>query len=269
MSDNVQFKMEPSGGETAKLDARDFVHQFDALLHALQEVGVAIDGEKSENVIYRIECLSTNSPATAEISPEVKFAAEFVNVKAWHDAFYSGLVAIREGAKEIHHAITAKCVQWLKKLASPIGEHVHRCFIAVDGREFVADAQFKRSLQQLDACDRVERMGFMKGMVERMNIHKDAKWFNLYPFVGPESVACRFLSKDKETAKASMGRYVRVHGDLHYHWREKWPFQITVSAIELLPVAEEMPKFSDLWGCAPDATGDKTSEQFIEDIRNG
>lgn len=269
MSDQIELRIEPSGGDTAKLDAHDFVQQFDALLRALEEVGVSMDGEKAEHVTYRIETLSTNSPATAGISAEMAFAVEAVNFRAWHDAFYDGLVSIREGIAEIPAMITAKCVQQLRRLAAPIGEHVHRGFITVEGRVFVADAQFKRNLQKLDASDRIERKSFMKGMVERMNIHHDSRVFTLYPYIGPESVQCKFLAKDKDKAKSSFGKYVRVHGDLKYHWREKWPFEISVSDIEILPIGEALPKFGDMWATVPDATGDKPSEQFIEDIRNG
>lgn len=269
MSETVQFRIEPSGGDTAKLDAHDFVLQFDALFRAIEEVGVSIDGEKAEHVTYRIEGLSTNSPATATISPELAFGADMVNFRAWHDALYDGLVSIRDGLNEIPRVITAKCVQFLRRFAAPIGEHVHRGFITVDGREFLADAQFKRNLQKLDSSDRVERKSFMKGMVERMNIHGDSKVFVLYPFVGPESVNCKFSAKDKENAKACFWQYVRVHGDLRYHWREKWPFEIAVSDIEILPNAEALPKFGDMWNTAPNATGGTSAEQFIENIRNG
>lgn len=267
MSEEIKLRIEPSGGDTAKLDATDFVQQFEALLKAIAEVGAAIDGQKSDNITYRIEELSTNSPATAGIVPELKFGAEYVNYEPWHTALYDGLQAIRNGVSEVPAAITARCVEWLRKLARPIGERVHRGTLFIGTREFVLDYEFKKQLQVLDASDRVERRGFMKGLVERMNIHRDNRVFTLYPFVGPESVQCRFTAKDKEQAKACFGKYVRVHGDLKYHWREKWPFEISVSSIEIVD-EEGIPTFSQMWNSLPEITGDKKSEEFIEEIRN-
>ncbi len=268
---HIELIIEPSGGEAAKVEAGDFVQQLDALLQSIKCVADAMDGSNAgRNVIYRLKTLSTNSPAFADIAPELVLGADQVDYGRWFFLFDDALKAIQRGAKELPSYITNKCIDALKALTRAIGSSVHRSRITIDDREtVVVDYQFKTNLFALKIGDRIERGSFIKGMVERMNIHSDNRTFTVYPFIGPESITCKFPAELKTQAMESFGGYARIHGDFHYHWQEKWPFEIHVKSIELLDLPAEIPRWDQLCGALPGATGDMSAEAFVEELRHG
>ena len=46
------------------------------------------------------------------------------------------------------------------------------------------------------------------------------------------------------------------------------PYEIEASSMQILPDTKELPSLYDLHGIAPNATGNKTTEQHIRDLRD-
>jgi hypothetical protein len=195
--------------------------------------------------------------------------SEKVNFPAIHDAAARGLDAILSGAKEIPATVTAGVFRHLKEFCSPIGGSVSTARFGVNGTLLNLDWQFKSQLSKIQAKDIIEKGMFIKGMLETANIHDFNRSFYLYPFRGPEKIRCVFSKDDKEKVKESFGKFIRVHGDFKYEWREKHPYEISVKEIEILPFEADVPDIRKIWGAAPRATGSLSTEDFIRDLRNG
>lgn len=70
-------------------------------------------------------------------------------------------------------------------------------------------------------------------------------------------------------AKESIGSYVSLSGKFYYDSESGvFPSTIKVRSIEIIPINLDPVTLMDIRGIAPDATGDKSSEQFIRDSRD-
>ena len=126
------------------------------------------------------------------------------------------------------------------------------------------------AVAKLDAEGRTERGMFIKGMIEAANIHESSRYFfYLYPNLGPQRVRCVFPAEHRELVRNAFGKFVRVHGDFKYGWRDRNPYEIKVKEIEILPGRAEIPDVRAFFGIAPDATGGVDTEDFMEELRHG
>jgi hypothetical protein len=265
--DKVKLTVVPSGGNSAKVSADDFLRQTEALVGALKAIAASTGKESAKDIRYRIDHLSANSPATISLFGEDFTFSDPFDFSGAHRLFKSALKAIAK-ATEIPAGITAAVLKHIRDLCVPIGGSVSTDEIEIDGETIVLDLAFRANVAKIQDLDRVERGMFIKGFVETMNIHDSNKTFFVYPVIGPEKVKCIFRQDLRDKAKDAFGKFVMVHGDFKYEWREKHPYEIAVTEIEFI---EEAVGFDGraLRGAAPDATGDLSAEEFIHRKRHG
>lgn len=107
------------------------------------------------------------------------------------------------------------------------------------------------------------------GKLEQINIHNGANTFRIYassPAVF--SVRCRFPQDLLGKVQKSLGEFVSVSGECLYRPGAPFPHRIEVHEMHVLPPSEKLPSLEDLYGIAPEATGDKTTEEFVKESRN-
>jgi transcriptional regulator with XRE-family HTH domain len=112
-------------------------------------------------------------------------------------------------------------------------------------------------------------MGSISGWLDKINIHRDENVFNIYPIVGPaKGVPCKFGKALEHEAVQAVSKFVDVWGRLEYNPVDSFPQEVNVHKIEVRPDRDGLPKLADLRGVAPEATGEKLSEDFIGDLRD-
>ncbi|MFO1488333.1 MAG: hypothetical protein U1F65_07635 [Verrucomicrobiota bacterium] len=267
-SEIIKMTVEASGGPAAKVIVDDFLKQSAALMGALKETAKILDGDKAESVRYRFDELSTNSPLMASYRGEVLNFSGAVNFPRIHETLEIGIEAILN-EKEIPRTVNAPVLKYLREFCGPIGNTVHVNRIAVNGHSVVLDSRFKANLANISTQDKVHRGMEIKGKIEAANIHaKSRTFFFLYPTRG-DKVRCLFSEDLRDQVVDCFGRFVRIHGDFKYAWRENHPYEVKVREIENLPDRSELPDIRKLFGAAPNATGELTAEEFIENMRYG
>jgi hypothetical protein len=65
-----------------------------------------------------------------------------------------------------------------------------------------------------------------------------------------------------------LDRYVCVNGKLRYKRLEDFPYAIDAEEIEIMPFDDELPNLFDIRGIAPNLTSGRTTEDFLEAIRD-
>ena len=107
------------------------------------------------------------------------------------------------------------------------------------------------------------------GWLEQINIHNRANTFKIYASLPSVfSVRCKFPQDLLEKVQNSLGTFVSVSGECFYRPDAAFPYKIDVREMDALPPSENLPSLDDLYGIAPDATGDKTTEEFVRESRN-
>lgn len=110
--------------------------------------------------------------------------------------------------------------------------------------------------------------GTVKGVVKKYSGVGDRLNFTIVPNLGAE-VKCVFPKALTERAAAAVEKNVRVDGEVRRYAGSMWPHEVSVSEIQVLKPDSELAKLSELKGIAPDATGDMSTADFINELRYG
>lgn len=109
-------------------------------------------------------------------------------------------------------------------------------------------------------------LGAVKGRVKRYNSHSETKYFYIHLILGVR-VKCIFNECLLADVSAAVNNNVTVTGRLKYHEGQLYPYELIAEKITINPDDGDLPTMTSLLGIAPQATGDKSSEDFIKDIR--
>ena len=129
------------------------------------------------------------------------------------------------------------------------------------------DNEFKKIMSHALAPEEFSK-GFIRGMLEYINIHQGKNVFRIYPDIGPVKISCHFSDKLMDAAITAVGKFVEVKGELKYKAVSQDPHEISVEEIEVMPEENALPSLYDLRGLVPNITGELTTEQFVRKIRD-
>jgi hypothetical protein len=267
MAAQARLVIEPIGGAEAKVVAEDFFRQAEALLDCIRFAGASQNAESAQAAKFRVISLSTSSPLDALFEPEDAPCAEVIDWNSAHHRAANSISLIQAGRRPSNDFIDRPFYDALVRFCTPIGETIRKSTIRLNGSTFIVDANFRVALNDIGTAKRVERGLFIKGVVEAMNIH-DSSHFFLYPSIGPSKLKCKFPKDKRDEYVRHMGKYVRVFGDFTYEFLETHPSEVHVTSVQSIPDESSIPKASDLWRIAPNATGTIRSELFVRKLRN-
>lgn len=225
--------------------------------------------ESSEKtVVFHVVHLSHASPAIIECEPVAEdMTASMVAL----DFVDRSLACVEEeNTQRLSHAVLSA----LEQLAESKPTTIERTEVRIigpdaeDERAYSLDDEFR---DRLSNARRVEErvVSTIDGRLEQINIHENANTFRIYISLPDFSyVNCEFQQNLFEKVQSSLGAFVSVSGECYYHPDAAFPYKMSVREMEILPPAGELPSLGDLYGIAPGATGDKSSEQFVRELRD-
>ncbi len=260
MDDTIELTIEGLVSEDGHVRLSDFLSQLSALRNALQQMeGLAGSGKQA---YYRVVALRHDSPATVVLERVALRQRAFTR-----SAIPALLGAVQEIASGEVINPDRKLLASIKALSKPVGKTVRSTRVRWGDlvEHFTPDLNIK--VQSLLAPESTA-MGSIAGMLERINFHASANRFHVYPLLGPKRVACLFPARLTDLAEQAVNRYVTVRGELRYRSGAKFPHEVDVSSIEVMPPEEDLPRLSELRGDAPDATSGLSAEEFVWKVRD-
>lgn len=234
--------------------------QFDAFLKAsAKDIG-------ADGAVFDVVALSHSSPALICCVPASRSIGDIPPSAIVNCVKEKLDLAQEKQTRKFSHPV----LDSLEKLVNHNPKKIHTIEIqAVDGdddnaKRYQLDEEFKQNLR--DARSRESRdISTVDGKLEQINIHKNANTFKIYTFASP--VICKFPKNLLSSVQGALGRFVSVSGECHYRPDADFPYKINVQEMEVLPPTEELPSLFDIRGIAPGATGGKSSEQFVRELR--
>jgi len=245
--------------------ASDLVAELSSLLGTLKSIDRHLNLSGGPSIIYEIVGLSHSSPAqivmqAQPIHPEFDIRDKILG------KFSSILRGLQANSGTVDY-LDQEILEGVARIVIPIGKTLRSVSLAIDGDEFELRSQIRMRIEKLLGPEETFP-GFIRGMMEAINLHKGANIFRIYPDIGPQKITCRFPSELEPDAVKSIGSYVEVRGTLKYKKSTPFPHEIIVDYIEAFPDEASLPSLRDLRGLAPDATGPISSEEFIRKLRN-
>jgi hypothetical protein len=276
----IKIRALGSDEDRGHLRLTDFIKQLELVRNALKQTERQMTGEEGR-VYWRVVDLSHSSPATVtleEVLPRPTVKQQRIREKMTReerkastappiiDRFMAAMSQIRARAVIPENRRDLSLLESYRELSSVTEQHVASFQIEAKKKKINIDATFRKNIDTIIGPDELME-GSLTGMVEAINIHKTLR-FNLYPVVGPTKVTGEFSADIKREVINAIDRYVRVDGTLRYKGWAPYPHAIDVKTIEVLPSDEDLPTLGQLRGVAPDATGEMTSEEFVQAHRH-
>lgn len=258
----LTLHMEGLVEDSGDLELGVFVEKLKTLKSALREADRILHGADTDGIGLLVANLTHNSPAAVTLRPASALSGTSSSDVFEYFARTVSDLSARGGS--VGNA-SVYLLEKILELCNGYGSRFSRMWLSNGRRDLAGfDATTRESV--LAALGRtVYALGSVKGRVERYNGHGDKKYLYVYPLLGGR-VKCLFDDELRLKAAAAVERTVIVHGRLFYHEGEFFPYQVQVETIDI--PEEANTTLESFIGSAPDATGDKSSVDFIKEGRN-
>lgn len=263
-----KFKITITGSDADNsIRLGDLIDQLNAVKAALTQVDLAVTGEKSPSLFYRINSISMNSPAVFEF--------EAVSIPARSKPIH-GRRVVSKFTRDLKTVISGKkpkeadldLMESYGALVRPMRGHLSQVHLQYDDVDMDIPRNLDMRIDQILGPDQME-LGSVVGHLDAIDIHNKKNLFKVYPVVGPTSIKCVFRESMLGEAVAGLNRFVRISGELHLKKSEKFPHLIKVSKIDVLPERSDKATLSGLRGIASGALRGLSSEEYVEKVRSG
>lgn len=133
------------------------------------------------------------------------------------------------------------------------------------GKSAKISAQIAPTVKQLMGT-KYQSFGSVEGTLEMISIHKPPR-FNIYHTITLHAVRCNLPDKLRKTVADALGRRVIASGEITYNAKDE-PRSLVLEELEVIPLEDELPTIEEFIGSDPDFTGDMTTKEYIQSIRN-
>jgi hypothetical protein len=258
----IQLQARSTDGEL-RLD--DFVEELQKVKTALRETERLVTG-RAPSLYFRVKSLRKNSPAEVileAVSDEMDERSEPKYASYVVRSLTANLRLLAH--KKRPRKIDMPVLETYRELASPAEKREIEVQIRTGNNAVLINKQFRATLDEVIGTDEIS-YGSLSGRLEAINFH-GRKRFWLYPTIGPNRVLGRFRNRERKRFADAVDKYVTVFGRLHYKTWDKYPYFIFADEVQIHDMADAA-NLHELKGVSPEATGDLTTQEYIDQIRD-
>lgn len=242
--------------EKGNVRLNEFVFVLDKIRSALVHANYHLTGQRRG--VFHVSHLSHNSPATASIQNREETPELF-------SVFGTALASVGDGsaAKLIGYPALEDILDVTKRV---LQRRIDKIFVnGIASTDFDADfaARIQKELTPTETC-----YGTVEGILEALNLHAGANRFTIFPVSVERGITCYIPESLHDTAIRAVRHKVAVTGKLKFRPRDMLPSEVDVEDMTTFPPDSELPTFADLRGMAPQMTGDKSTEEYLAEIRD-
>ena len=242
-----------------------FIKKLEAMKDSLAETDkVVSEGERSAD--YKVVDLRHSSPSIVVIEATPIDEEHIESAALVMDTFYETLAGLQNRG-DVPAGFDYNALQKFKGL-EPTGKGITEISFSRNGDELRISSDLSDNINFVLGPDEYEE-GSVTGMLQHLNVHGKQKIFTIYPTAGEPKLPCSFQEGLRASVVEAVDRYVEVSGTLKYKARNVYPYFMLAENIEIYPDEASLPSAGELFGIAPDATGDRSSEEFVRELRRG
>jgi hypothetical protein len=267
MADLRQITIQIQGSLADRGDVRleDLVEELGTIRNALRETERMLTGS-DPSLYFRIVGLSHRSPAIIVLEAASDSTTEERTSQVAGKVVRHFTANLRFLSRKHRPSRTASVpvLESYREMTQPLQKHVTEVIIRAGKHSVVINESFKRTIESVLGPEETA-YGSISGTIEAINIHCTNK-FHLYPTIGPARISGRFRPRLRSKFTSALDKYVTIYGLLRYKTWDKFPFAVVAEDIEVHePPA---PTLFDIRGMAPGATGNLTSDEFLDRLRD-
>jgi hypothetical protein len=253
----------PENGKDLRFSV--FIQKAEAFRVSLREADRTLSRRQEGTVEFFVVGLRKDNPSSISLSERPLFIFDERGESAFD--FFADVVRRITSGDRLPTSVGFTFLQYVAKLVEGLNTKYSRIWFTKNDKEVAAVTL--ETVKAIDALlgNTITSYGSISGRVEKYNSHGEEKNFYIYPSLGGK-VKCIFTDEFLSKASAAVEKFVTVHGTLKTRVGEYHPYELLVSEIEAPVAPEDVPKLSDLYGVAPDATGNESSADFIRSKRD-
>lgn len=241
-----------------------FAKEIELLASSLIRADKALSSSRKRRMNFRVTGLHHSSPAVVEVGETLR------------DFFDSNPLSVTESWVGLANTLTTRedPPTWaspeilldMRAMATIAAkERVREARVAINGLDVLLTSAIVARVDELLSPAR-KYLSSIRGRLEMINIHS-ANYCHVYPNVGPKKVKCIFGDDRRQDVIAAIGRRVVVEGQVSIRKNDKWPSEMHLAKIRILPADETLPDLMSLRGIAG-PIGPKSSEQIVRELRD-
>ncbi len=263
-----KFKITITGADADNsIRLGDLIDQLNAVKASLNQVDLAVTGERTPSLFYRINSIRMNSPAVFEVEAvPIANRSKPVHGRRVVSKFTHDLKTVIAGKRPKEADLDL--MESYGALVRPMRSHLSQIQLQYDDLDMELPRNLDVRIDSILGPDQME-LGSVVGHLDAIDIHNKKNLFKVYPVVGPSSIKCVFREGMLVDAVAGINHFVRISGELHFKKTEKFPHLIKVSKIDVLPERSDKATLSSLRGVAAGALRNLSSNEYVEKVRNG
>lgn len=256
-------------GDSPTVRLADFLDQLQAIRIALQHTNRVArhDAKDRPTVSYNIIDLKHDSPFAVVLEEQVSADGHGTR-PAVAETFVRQMAAIQSPRTKVPPVRDVDALESYRSVAAPLQKQLARVSISAGGQRVALDKNSAAKISRVIGQDLLEQ-GSVSGRLDRVNFHNTTR-FEIFPPVGPRRIVCRVSTASREKIRTAILEFVTVYGRLHFKPWDQHPYAIDIDGpedIEIHPPENTLPTIMELHGIAPDATGEISSEEFIDSLR--
>jgi hypothetical protein len=253
-------------GKRDFLSATAFFGVGRELLAILKNVDSALSHESAGVMVWFIESLKKESPATIVMQGELKPERHETDlVRAVHEISIDGLTSLERHAQRPKF-FADSTIFHARQLAEIHAASLERCTVIYQDRRVNITAHTLANVDTL-LGEAYESESTIIGDLDSVTVHKGNE-FRVWEEVSGNPVRCRFREDQFEQVREALGKRVRVEGTVKSNTQGN-PIAITVHRIEIYPREEDLPSIQDISGLVPDLTGRLSLKEYMKALRDG
>lgn len=264
-SNHVVIRLQGVDKEDGDLRIGALLKKFEALKSALRATDRVIS-QGNQMFDYRVVNLSHSSPSTMEVDPVPLEMEAVEDSTLLVDTFFGVLKGIQESS-QIPAGFGYNDLKHFKRL-EPETKAVPEVVISRNGYELPLARDWSKRVEDALGPDQYE-LGSVTGMLQQLNVHGKNRRFTIYPTFGEPDLSCTFSKELRDQVVQAVDRYVEVSGTLRYKAGSWYPHAIDATYVRGFPPESQLPTLDDLFGAAPNATGEESTEGFVQRVRDG
>lgn len=238
----------------------------------LRDLERAISARSKSSIEWIIRDLSYNSPITADLGSRVTSEDLLVQIPdRVVDSYVVGIQAIHREA-HIPPWFSESSLKKLRTVANQVGQHGIRRVQAFSLNGEVSEpADVTRETAANVALmlrPVTKAIGSVTGRLEVIDIHGKRNKVNIYDVRTHRGVKCLFPDDKIEEVKAALGKTVIARGIIHRNTKGD-AVRVEKTEFEIRDEAHRLPTIDEFIGHDPNFTGDLTTEQYMERLRDG
>jgi len=265
IENRISFQIEGLEKDGGDLRFNIFIQQLDLIKKALSETQKLLSA--TQKTFIKVVDLEHNSPAQIVVEITSEKAGDEIVGRQVANKFINSFEEIEKG-KYPENFTYDTFVAYKNIVSLKEKNKLREIKIFRNGNVPLNLDDTSKKIEKIMGKDQYE-LGSYTGFLDWINIHNQNILY-IYPTSNLPKLKCTFSKKIKDDVIRSIGRYVTVYGEKVFKPAVPGfaPYEMKITNIKIHREKEDLPKLSDFIGIAPNITGNKSSEDYIRDIRD-